>query len=89
MAGPTREPKAKPRKLRTVRPKAISPIFISKSELAIHLGCSGQAIEAWIELGRLPPPHSRPGERHTIWLREHFDQYVKTRRWPKEAYHTV
>jgi hypothetical protein len=74
------------RKTRNHRLRVISPIFISKSELAIHLRCTPRSIEDWVELGRFPPPHSRPGDRHTIWLKVYFDEYVRTGRWPKAAY---
>jgi predicted DNA-binding transcriptional regulator AlpA len=83
----TKAKEKKPRKPRTVRRKVLNPTFISKVELAQDMGCSTQAIDDWIELGSFPPPHSRPGARHTIWLRKHYDEYVKTRHWPKEAYH--
>ncbi len=70
---------------KTRRPE---PDFIDKSELAIHFGCSTRTLEDWIELNQFPPPHSRPGQRHAIWLRAHYEAYRQNRRWPKEAYHS-
>ena len=65
-----------------------SPLFITKTELAAHLGCHIESIERWVAAGTIPPPHSRPGVGHTIWLRRHFDAYVESGEWPRDAYVT-
>ena len=63
------------------------PIFITKSELAHHLGhVATSTIDGWVRNGTIPPPHSRLGERSAIWLREHFREYVETGRWPESAF---
>ncbi len=63
------------------------PMFVSKTEIATHLCVSGSAtIDTWIVEGRFPPPHSQPGKRHSLWLRRHWDAYVATGSWPREAF---
>ena len=62
------------------------PDFISKGELAFHLGCKTRVIDEWIAKGAFPPPRARPGERHAIWLRRHYRAYRDTGEWPKEAW---
>lgn len=91
------KPKAKPRKPRkppsewkkTPRyssVKAQEPDFITKTELAHHLGCHISTLTDWIEDGSIPPPHSRPGDKHPIWLRRHYKEFVRTGKWPREAF---
>ena len=63
--------------------------FITKAELAIHLGCAICTIDGWIAKGTIPGPHSQPGIRHAIWLRRHYVKFRDTGRWPKEAYHSA
>lgn len=36
--------------------------------------------------GAIPPPRSRPGERHPLWRRSHYWHFVETGEWPKDAY---
>ena len=79
------EPK-KPRNPRKHKIRSLEPDFITKCELAQHLGCAVGTIDKWIEEGTVPPPHSKPGERHPVWLRKHYVAYRDTRRWPKEAH---
>jgi predicted DNA-binding transcriptional regulator AlpA len=62
------------------------PIFITKSEMARALGIHPGTITRWIGKGEFPPPHSRPGERTSLWLRSHFEAYVRDGRWPEKAY---
>lgn len=62
------------------------PVFLTKVELATHLGCAVRTVDRWIAAGTVPPPHSRPGPQTALWLRRHFTQYVETGAWPKEAY---
>jgi hypothetical protein len=93
-SGTNGEPYRKPRKpssewKKAERLKAIKdmvPIFITKTELAKHLGCHITSIDRWIVDGTIPPPHSRPGHGHAVWLRRHFNAYVDTSEWPKDAY---
>lgn len=80
---PSSEWKKTPR-LREVKEK--EPDFIGKAELARHLCCHVGTINDWIADGTIPPPHSRPGEKHAVWLRRHYEAFKKTREWPKEAY---
>lgn len=63
-----------------------APIFIRSAELAGHLGCTTSTIHRWVAAGVLPPPHSRLAERTAVWLRRHFDAYVATGAWPREAF---
>jgi hypothetical protein len=64
----------------------LEPDFIGKVELAHHLQCHINTIDGWIEEGRIPPPHSWPGERHPIWLRRYYNVYRDTGEWPKDAW---
>lgn len=86
-----RQPKRKPPSewKKTPRMKAIKdkePDFIGKLELARNLCCHIQTINEWIFNGTVPPPHSRPGLNHPIWLRSHYRQFVETGSWPDEAW---
>ena len=74
----------KTERLKVVREK--EPDFIGKAELAHHLQCHISTIDEWIADGTIPPPHSRPGDKHPIWLRRHYNAYRETRRWPKESW---
>lgn len=66
----------------------VEPLFVTKGELARLLGRLDTAtIDRWVRDGTFPPPHSRPGERTALWLRRHFEEYVRTGRWPADAYH--
>jgi predicted DNA-binding transcriptional regulator AlpA len=69
------------------RRRIAEPVFISKTEMAQHL-CLGDAgtLDDWIAKGDFPPPHSRPGERFAVWLRRHWDAYVASGAWPREAW---
>lgn len=66
------------------RPK--EPDFVTKTELAMHLGIDTSTVDEWIRKNILPPPHSRPGERHAIWLRKHYHAFRDTQAWPPEAW---
>lgn len=66
--------------------KEMTPLFVGKFELATHLCCDVSTINQWVYEGRIPPPHSHPGERHPVWLREYFLHYVKTGAWPAESW---
>lgn len=64
----------------------LAPIFITKKEIAALMSVADtKTIDSWIAKGAFPPPHSRPGERHVVWLRKHWDTYVETGEWPKAA----
>lgn len=74
---------------KTVRMREIKekdPDFIGKAELARHLQCHVSTIATWIEDGTIPPPWLRPGEKHPVWLRKHYEAFKQSRRWPEEAY---
>jgi hypothetical protein len=71
-------------RLKTIGDK--EPDFIGKAELARHLSCHINSIDVWVRKGRIPPPHSMPGDKHSIWLRKHYREYVRTGRWPEAAF---
>jgi hypothetical protein len=80
------EAKLKRREKKT-KPGDPAAVFITKSEIAMHLGgASMNTIHRSIAAGDFPPPHSRPGRRFPIWLRKHWQAYVDTGRWPREAF---
>jgi hypothetical protein len=62
------------------------PDFLDKHELAYHLGCHIGTINRWIRDGVIPGPHSRPGGKHPIWLRKHYEEFLRSGRWPREAF---
>lgn len=63
------------------------PLFITKTEMAQHLGVGDMtSIDKWIAAGDFPPPHSQPGKRFAVWLRRHWNTFVETRAWPREAF---
>lgn len=69
------------------RKRIDEPLFITKTAIAQHYGLGDmQTLDDWIEAGTIPPPHSQPGERYSVWLRKHWDVYVDTGRWPDEAF---
>jgi hypothetical protein len=75
------------KKKRGPRKKIVEPLFITKTEIAAHMGIGNiGTIDAWIAEGTFPPPHGRPGRRFAIWLRKHWDAYVETGEWPREAW---
>lgn len=61
--------------------------FVGKRELAHHLQGDIASIGDWIAKGTVPPPWFRPGDRHPLWKRDHFDHLVKTGSWPRAAFH--
>jgi hypothetical protein len=71
-------------KIRAIREK--EPDFISKTELAHHYQCHMGSIDDWIVDGTIPPPYARPGIKHPIWLRKHYNKFRETGEWPKEAF---
>jgi predicted DNA-binding transcriptional regulator AlpA len=74
------------RKKRGPRKKQ-EPVFITKTEIANHMGIGSLGtIDDWIAEGGFPPPHSRPGERFAVWRRKHWDAYVETGSWPPSAF---
>jgi uncharacterized protein YeaC (DUF1315 family) len=78
---------ANTRKKRKHRNVSGQSVFMTKSQLAFAMGeVDTQTVDQWIARGTVPPPHSRPGSNTALWLREHFDHYVETGRWPKEAF---
>ncbi len=67
--------------------KRAEPLFITKSEIANHLGVGGMAtIDKWVKAGEFPPYHSKLGERYFVWLRSHWNHYVATGSWPSSAF---
>ena len=67
--------------------KRVDPVFITKTEIAQHLGVGDMTtLDIWVANGDFPPPHSRPGRRFAVWLRRHWDHYVADGEWPKEAW---
>jgi hypothetical protein len=87
MAKRPRKPSSEWRK--TPRLKAVKdlePDFIGKMELAHHLQCHVSTIDEWVADGTIPPPHSRPGVKHPIWLRRHYKVFRDTGEWPKDSW---
>lgn len=75
-----------PKRRRGTRERALST-FISKRDMADALGIGNMiTLDRWIIKGSFPPPHARLGDRYTVWLREHWDYFVKHREWPKAAW---
>jgi hypothetical protein len=67
--------------------KKADPLFITKTEIATHMGLGNlTTINDWIAAGTFPPPHSQPGERYAVWLRRHWQAYVDTGSWPDAAF---
>jgi hypothetical protein len=67
--------------------KKPDPIFITKTEIATHMGLGNlTTIDDWIVNETFPPPHSRPGERYAVWLRKYWQTYVETGSWPPAAF---
>ena len=67
--------------------RVAEPLFVTKTEIAAHLGVGNLAtIDEWIREGSFPPPHSRPGQRFAVWLRKHWNAYVDSGVWPSAAF---
>lgn len=79
----TQDRRTRPRKGAAQEPV----IFITKSQLAKAIGVEPSTLDDWIREGTVPPPHSRLGKKTTLWLRSHFDAFVRDRRWPREAFY--
>lgn len=76
-----------PRRRKTKAERLGRPRFITKAQLAHELGqVDPRTIDLWVREKTVPPPHSRLGERTELWLREYFETFVETGRWPEEAY---
>lgn len=74
-------------KTKPQRKSPAQPEFITKTEIALHLGVSDlSTIDAWVREGSIPRPHSRPGVRFAVWRRKHWNAYVETGSWPSEAF---
>jgi hypothetical protein len=71
-------------KLRAIREKEAD--FVTKAELAHHIGCHVNTINRWIRMGTIPGPHCRPGGKHPIWLRKHYEAFRRTGEWPPESF---
>ncbi len=71
-------------RLKTI--KELEPDFIGKAELARQLCCHINTLNDWIAKGTIPPPHSRPGVKHPVWLRKHYRIYRETGQWPRAAF---
>lgn len=67
--------------------KEPDPIFITKSEMARMMSVGNTStIDRWVANGTIPPPHSRPGKSHSLWLRKHWLVFVETGKWPNVAF---
>jgi predicted DNA-binding transcriptional regulator AlpA len=67
--------------------KKAEPVFVTKAQIAQMMGVGNtKTIDSWIAQGTFPPPHSRPGPNFTVWLRKHWEIYVETGEWPREAW---
>lgn len=60
--------------------------FISASELARQLRSSTTALWKWVRQGLVPPPWSRPGKCKAVWRRDHYEEFVRSRKWPDESW---
>lgn len=87
MADEAGEPvKAKEKRHRGPSKKA-DPVFVTKAEIAQMMGVgSTKTIDSWVAQGNFPPPHSRPGKLHAVWLRKHWLYYVENGEWPDECF---
>lgn len=75
------------KKKRGSRTNVSDPVFITKTEIAAHMGIGNLAtIDDWIASGTFPPPHSRPGERFAVWRRKYWNAYVETGEWPPASF---
>lgn len=65
----------------------VEPAFVTKAEIAHHhqIKCLA-TIDKWIIAGSVPPPFNRPGARHPVWLRKHWNAYLSTGSWPRSAW---
>jgi predicted DNA-binding transcriptional regulator AlpA len=72
----------KPRAARKHKPRSTETDFVTKVELADHLGCSLDTLAKWVEKGTVPKPHSWPGARHAVWRRRDYQHYVDNGSWP-------
>lgn len=61
-------------------------LFVTSADLAHHMKCSRVTLKRWIADGVVPRPHSCPGERHSLWKREHWEAFVASGRWPDAAW---
>lgn len=73
------------RKVRAARDRP--PDWMNATELAHNLGYADtKTLDKWIESGTLPPPRARLGERTRLWLRKHYNEFVATGDWPRDAW---
>jgi predicted DNA-binding transcriptional regulator AlpA len=79
-------PARRKRSERNHRIRQIEPDFITKVELAHHMGCAVSTIDNWVKEGTIPSPYASPGTRHQVWLRKHYKHFRDTGTWPREAY---
>jgi hypothetical protein len=63
-----------------------APIFMTKADLCHELCLDRKTLDAAVKAGRVPPPHSTPTERKSLWKRKHFLAYELTGSWPDEAF---
>lgn len=71
------------------RPKKVrdeAPAFIGGPDLAYHFGITSQQLTKWIDQGHFPPPWARPGACTRLWQRSHWETFLATSKWPKEAW---
>jgi hypothetical protein len=73
-------------KLKSIRDD--EPEFIGKFELAHHLGANISSLNKWIANGTIPPAWFKPGIKHPVWRRDHFEELKRTGSWPRAAFHS-
>jgi len=79
---PAKRGRGRPRK----QPSADKPTFISGVEIARELGISPPTLYRWVAEESFPEQRCRPGACTRLWLRAHWDEFVTTGKWPKEAW---
>lgn len=80
---------AEPPKRGVGRPKKVrpeKPAFINGAEMARELGVATVSLYKWVAEGFFPPQRCRPGACTRLWLRAHWDEFVATGKWPKDAW---
>lgn len=77
----------KPKRKRGRPPKVReAPAFITGADIAHHFGVSREQFYRWVYDCTFPPPWAQPGERTRVWRRDHWDEFVATGTWPREAW---
>lgn len=66
----------------------VEPAFISGAEIAREMCTTTESLYEWVAKSHFPPPRCRPGASR-LWLRVHWDSFVVSGRWPKEAWSAI